>query len=104
MTNEILFTGINLDYLLEAIGSHIREEFKKHLTTKDVNGPAQFYTRKQVSKLLKISLPTLNEWTKTGRIQSYKIGSRVLYNRLEVQETIESKATFKYKKGGRYEA
>ena len=36
----------------------------------------------EVASMLKISLPTLNEWSKRGIIQSYRIGSRVLYKRI----------------------
>ena len=36
--------------------------------------PREIYgTRKEVAKVLKISLPTLNELSKTGIIKSYKI-------------------------------
>lgn len=36
-------------------------------------------TRKQAAKLLGVSLPTLNEWTKTGKLKGYKLNTRVRY-------------------------
>ena len=38
-----------------------------------------YLTRKEAAALLKISLPTLNEYTKAGRIPGFRIGYRVLY-------------------------
>jgi excisionase family DNA binding protein len=53
-----------------------------------------------VAKMLKITFPTLHDWTKLGYLKAYKLGSRVLYKELEVKETLEKVTSFKHKKGG----
>lgn len=47
-----------------------------------------YLTRKEVSELLSISLPTLWRYTKNNKLQSYFIGSRVLYKLDEVQNSL----------------
>jgi len=43
-------------------------------------------------------LPTLNDWSKLGRLQSYKMGNRVLYKKHEVENSLHQVATLKFKK------
>lgn len=83
--NEILLNGINLKQLLE--------EIEKLLDSKLANlsleaPPTKLLSRTEVAKLLKITLPTLHEYSKTGWLQSYKIGKRVLYKSEEVKEAL----------------
>jgi|JI6StandDraft_1071083.scaffolds.fasta_scaffold360801_2 excisionase family DNA binding protein len=48
----------------------------------------EFLTRKQTATILGISLVTLNEWTKEGKIKGYRIGSRVRYKRNEIEQSL----------------
>lgn len=57
-----------------------------------------FYSRIEVAELLKISLPTLNEWSKLGILQSYRIGTRILYKVQEVEESLSTVKNLKYKR------
>ena len=53
-------------------------------------------TRKEVANFLNISLPTLHDWTKSGRIKAYRIGSRILYKSSEVIDSLtQIKVTFR---------
>lgn len=58
-----------------------------------------YITRKNTAELLHISLPTLNELTKSGILKGYRLQGRVLYkiaeidNALTEMETIKSKRT-----------
>ncbi len=46
-------------------------------------------SRKEASDLLKISLPTLNNWTKENKLISYGIGGRVYYKKEELLDSLE---------------
>ena len=59
-----------------------------------------YITRREVADILKVTLPTLHDWTKLGWLKAYKIGTRVLYKRNEVEEAIEGLLNQKHKKGG----
>lgn len=100
---QILFTGFTVNDLLDWIGQIIDSKIGIYPTKKQ-ELQSEYITRAEVSKLLKITLPTLHDWTKQGWLKAYKIGSRVLYKREEVQQSVEKLSSHKYKKGGNHEA
>lgn len=97
--SEILFTGISSKELIDRIGQLIDSKLSK-VASHQQTTQSRFITRHEVASLLKISLPTLNDWTKLGWLQSYKVGSRVFYKAEEVEASISKLATYKFKKGG----
>jgi excisionase family DNA binding protein len=96
---EILFTGVKLNELLERIGQLIDAKIS-HLPQTKTKEQSGYLSRKEVSELLKITLPTLHDWTKLNYLKSYKMGTRVLYKESEVIEMLERVPSFKHKKGG----
>lgn len=96
--NEILLNGINVDELIEKIGELIDKKLNKEQSHLFSANQTNFLSRQEVAQLLKISLPTLNEWTKLGWLQSYKIGNRVLYKSDEVEAAILKVSNYKHKK------
>ena len=82
---------------LKAIISETVAEQVKHLNppTKD----PILLTRAEVAKILGITLPTLNDWTKRGIIPALKIGSRVRYKKQDVYKALTQVETLKYKRG-----
>jgi excisionase family DNA binding protein len=51
----------------------------------------ELYTRKEVSELFKCSLRTIYNWTKSGRLKAYGLGSRVFYKVDEVHASLTPK-------------
>ena len=101
--NKILLEGSNVKELLQKFEQLIEkriEQVNPPQTTNQLN----LISRKEVASLLKISLPTLNEWTKSGLLKSYKIGTRILYKFDEVEKSLNQRNFAKYKRGGYYEA
>jgi excisionase family DNA binding protein len=94
--NEILLNGINVEQLLEKIGKLLDSKLKEAEPLS--KNQSFFLSRAEVSNLLKISLPTLHDWTKQGWLQSYKIGNRVLYKLQEVEEALKKVSINKHKK------
>jgi hypothetical protein len=58
--------------------------------------PEKLLTRKETADKLKISLVTLNDWSKRGLIQSYLIGGRVLYKDSEIEASLYKTQTVKF--------
>jgi excisionase family DNA binding protein len=56
-------------------------------------------TRKEAATFLKISLPTLNNYTKTGRIIGFRIGSRVLFKLADLEQSLNEIVTSRYAHG-----
>jgi len=48
----------------------------------------ELLTRKEVAKLYGVSLPTILDWTKTGKLIGYRIASRVRYKRSELEKSL----------------
>ena len=59
---------------------------------------SEYISRKITAELLNVSLVTLNEWSKKGWVISYKIGTRVLYKRDEVEASITKVESLKYRR------
>jgi len=96
--DPILLNGINLSDIKKILGEVLDEKLNDF--TKPVNSEDQEYlSRKEVAKLLKISLTTLNDWSKQGIVQSYRIGNRVLYKKKEIENSVSKVQSFKYKRG-----
>lgn len=57
----------------------------------------KFLTRSEVARLLKITLPTLHDWTKKGLLKAYRIGNRIRYKEVEVMATISNNPTNQFK-------
>lgn len=96
--NQILLHSITLEELLAAVGHLLDEKLnlKQQQQRKD---KAVYLTRKEVAESLRITLPTLHDYTKNGILNAYRIGSRVLYKEAEVNEAMSSLSTMKHKKG-----
>ena len=48
----------------------------------------ELLTRKEAGKLLGVSLVTIQEWTRTGKITGYRIASRIRYKRAELENSL----------------
>jgi excisionase family DNA binding protein len=86
----IILQGITTEELLKQIESIIDRKISEAITAPPQKR-SEYLTRKEVSQKLKISLPTLHDWTKLGLLKSYKMGSRVYYRSDEVEHAVEGK-------------
>lgn len=97
MENSILIRNLKVEELQEIIRAIVKEEIQLASTTKKIE--TKYLTRLEAATLLKISLPTLNNYTKTGRITGYRIGSRVLYELAELEQSLNEIITSRYSHG-----
>ena len=93
--NSTLVQAVTPEELTEAFRSVVREELSL-LVPKD-NAP-RYLSRNEVAKLLKISLPTLNDYTKRGIIKGSRVGTRVLYSEADIKEAVKEIPKLKYKR------
>ncbi len=64
--------------------SKIQSLEKKYQIKSDID----WIHRKEAAKHLKVSLVTLWNWTKDGKLKGYAIGSKVYYKRHELDEAL----------------
>ena len=94
----ILLNGINLSDIKKVL-REVLEEKSNDFTKPVISEDQKYLSRKEVAKLLKISLTTLNDWSKQGIVQAYRIGNRVLYKKKEIEDSVSKVQSFKYKRG-----
>jgi excisionase family DNA binding protein len=93
MQNEIILSGITSNELQENIRLIVRKEFEEIFgelkVFPEMEPTPEFITRKETCRILGITLPTLNEWTKNGVIPAQRIGSRIRYLRTDVYASLK---------------
>lgn len=96
MNNSIILQNLTRQDLIDIFEGVLAEklyEFSPPPASK-----TEYLTRKEVAALLRISIPTLHELVKTGRLKAYRIGGRVLFNKSEVEDSLEEIESQKYKR------
>lgn len=92
---QIILQGISLEDFLLEVEKTIEKKVNEKLDQLKQNTKWEYITRKDAAELLKITLPTLHNYIKEGKISSYRIGSRVLLRSDEVENSA-IKRNFKY--------
>ncbi len=88
-TNSIILQNIDtegLKTLIREVNAEMFAAIQPKPQPKD-----KYITRREVADKISISLPTLNEYTKTGKLKAYRIGGRVLYKESEVEAALIEK-------------
>jgi excisionase family DNA binding protein len=97
----IILQGITEGELLDKIEVLMKKILACKEQVKTVP-PFVYLTRKEVANMLRVSLPTLHDYTNQGFVHSYKIGNRVLYKSREVNDAIHGEADILTKKHKKY--
>ena len=87
---NILLSQLSFNELVEAISNDVLVKMQPLL--KPDMQPVQsekYLSRKEVAILLKVSLPTLNEYTKDQVVKGYRVGGRVLYKQSEIESSLK---------------
>jgi len=75
--------------LKKFINESITEAVRNALSKQQAEKPStSVMTPKEVCNFFKISLSTLYEWRKQGKLQAYYKGSRVYFKRAEVEASL----------------
>lgn len=100
MQNEIILSGITFEQLQNSIKCIVQNEVDRILSSTPTPEPEpEYLTRHQVANIYGISLPTLHEWTKSGKVPAKRIGNRVRYLRSDVYAALKDVETLRYKRG-----
>ncbi len=87
--NSKLLVQLNQFELEALLGDIVQRELSKVLKPTAPTLNANLLTRKQTAKLLGISLPTLSDYTKKGKLRSYRLGGSIRYKESEVLASLE---------------
>ncbi len=61
------------------------QEFEKKFQPKE---PTQWLTKKEVATILSISLVTVDDWSKKGILNPFRIGNRIRFDRKQVEQAL----------------
>lgn len=61
------------------------QEFEKKFQPKE---PTQWLTKKEVATILSISLVTIDDWSKKGILNPFRIGNRIRFDRKQVEQAL----------------
>lgn len=88
---KILLSPITLDELATVIKMTVQREFEMINNSQTPKPENEYITRKETSRILGVSLPTLNDYSKRGLIPSYRIGTRIRYKKEEVLNSLNQR-------------
>lgn len=100
MKDNIAVITIGVDELKE-IMSNMLDSKLTSLLAQPLNSSQsedQLITRKELAERLYMSLPTVSELTKSGKITGYRIGRRILYKWQEVINNLQQANYTKYQR------
>lgn len=80
--HNLILSPLSLESLTEAIALRTIELLKPSEI------PETLLSKKEVIELLGITINTLSKYTKDGTIPAYGLGSRVMYKRSEVLQSL----------------
>lgn len=86
---DVILSQFTLEQLKNEITTDVVKKIS--LLLESHNPPKQqddLITRKEAAKLLGVSLVTISDWTKTGKITGYRIASRIRYKRNEIETSL----------------
>jgi excisionase family DNA binding protein len=103
--SQIILNGLTTEQLKELFVQVLSEHLTlREAKTNSSQDQVKFLTRIEASRLLQISLPTLNDYTKRGVISSYRIGSNVRYKLSDLENALKERNYSTKRKGGSYAA
>lgn len=91
MENQLLVT-LNVSDLKNIINQSILNAISKTPSVKDEE---TILRRKDVAKLFSISLVTISDWMKSGKLPYHRINSRIFFKKSELMKCIEIKEKYK---------
>jgi len=91
MENQLLVT-LNVNDLRHIINESIENAISKTQKPKEEE---TILRRKDVAKLFSVSLVTIADWMKTGKIPYNRINSRIFFKKSELMKCIEIKEKYK---------
>ena len=98
MENIILHSTPISDFKL-MIGEIVREQLQNFKPEPPTEKPTGLLTRREVAQKFRITLVTLDKYTKAGTLQSYKIGGQIRYKAAEIEKAFEQVKNAKYRRG-----
>lgn len=90
MAHDLFISTFSVSELETALKKVLTEILENRHHLQPSHDADELITREETAKILRVTLPTLHNWTKRGLIPHYKVSSRVRYKRNEVMNLFTS--------------
>lgn len=84
MNKNLFLSGLTPQEFQEMLINSLEQVIKPLVSAKESRS-TELLTRKEAARLLRISLPTLADWTQQGIIHAIRMGRRVFYLVSDIQ-------------------
>lgn len=98
--SQLYLQGLDVSDLRLLISDVLKEHTKMVPVLSPQNSFTEFLTRQEVAKRLKISLPTLHDYSKRGIIPVFRIGNKVRYKLSDIENSLIMVKSLKFKHNG----
>jgi excisionase family DNA binding protein len=93
---RILLSELTTEELQIMIGDSVREVFQEqNLTEKKL----KYLSRYEAAEYLDVSLPTLDDYTKSGKVKGYRLGKKIKYLESDLINAMNAIEPLKYRRG-----
>ncbi|MES2138898.1 MAG: helix-turn-helix domain-containing protein [Bacteroidota bacterium] len=88
---NFIMSSIPINELITVISETVKIEFERQNNLSTPIPDNEYISRKETARILGVSLPTLNDWSKRQLIPSYRIASRIRYKKDEVLNSLNKR-------------
>ena len=82
--------GVTPQQLRDNLLNGFKTELKELVLNFQPTKQPEYLTRKEVARILKVSLVTLSDWNKKGVLKPYRLGNLIRYKRVELDQALIS--------------
>ena len=90
MNKNLFLSGLTPQEFQEMLINSLEQVIKPLVSAKESRS-TELLTRKEAARLLRISLPTLADWTQQGIIYAIRMGRRVFYLVSDIQNALKKR-------------
>lgn len=84
------FTSLEPEQLQQQIAATVKSELATFFKDNQQKQPDELLTRDELKTMLKVSISTINNWKKSGKLVAYGItGNKVYFRRSEVEKLLK---------------
>jgi len=95
---QILINELSVEELKSMIDDSVVAAFLK-LKNQEEPKTDKLLSRQEAAIFIDVSLPTLNEYTKSGKVKGYRLGGKIKYKQSELLEAMNAIEPLKYRRG-----
>lgn len=95
MIQDIVLHSTPKEELRDLISETIKAQLSVYFP-QDKETDTRLLSRKKVSEMLGVSLPTLHSWTKDGVIPAVRLGGSVKYRACDIENALKDIQSIKY--------